>query len=268
MELVDTYKQQLHRFMAGTTVDEFKALFPAPSMSSALSAEKFSIKLKLENFWGDKTLSDLLKLVTLLGIPGDYLHLSKVEDGNCIAVIWLCSTSHITELIMKMHEVAESLQAEGVLQLYVGEHLVSGSMEEIDWHQLDTAELGGVEICRHRVQHQKVKQAATCEVKSFTEYVPSQHIVMSNAELSIPNLEQKLKEEGLNATNWREVGLKLGLPSSRLQVIEADVYPPSQQLCLYKMLNDWFRQDSTATMEKYTRALRLVNLTSLHKKDF
>ena len=86
---------------------------------------------------------------------------------------------------------------------------------------------------------------------------------MSNAELSIQNLERKLKEEGLNATNWREVGLKLGLAFDSLQVIEADVYPPSQIQCLYKMLNNWCRQDPTATMEKYTRALRLVSLISM-----
>lgn len=86
---------------------------------------------------------------------------------------------------------------------------------------------------------------------------------MSNAELSIPNLERKLKEEGLNAINWREVGLKLGLAFDSLQVIEADVHPPSQIQCLYKMLNNWCRQDPTATMEKYTRALRLVSSISM-----
>ena len=56
MELVDTYKQQLHHFMAGTTVNEFKALFSAPITSSGLANGKVSVKLKLKNFWGDKTL--------------------------------------------------------------------------------------------------------------------------------------------------------------------------------------------------------------------
>ena len=127
--------------MAGTTVNEFKALFPSPITSSALSAEKVSIKLKLKSFWGDKTLDDLLKLVmTLLGIPGDYLHLSKVENG-CVAVIWLCSNSLIIELIAKLHEVTKSLQIEGVQQVYVGEQLVFGPMEKMDQHQWDTAKL-------------------------------------------------------------------------------------------------------------------------------
>ena len=170
MELVDTYKQQLHHFMAGTTVKKFKALFPAPITSSALLADKVSIKLKLKNFWGDKTLDDLLKLViTLLGIPGNHLHLSKVEDG-CIAVIWLCSTSHIIELIAKMHEVAESLQIEGVQQVYVEEQLVLGPMEVMDQHQWDTAELREVGVYRRRVQHQKIKQAATCEFKRLSMF--------------------------------------------------------------------------------------------------
>ena len=116
--IVDTYKQQLHHFMAGTTVNEFKALFSAPITSSGLVNGKVSVKLKLG--MTRYLVHDLLKLVTLLGIPGDYLHLSKVEDDNSIAVIWLCSTSHITELIVKTHEVAESLKIEGVQQVYVG----------------------------------------------------------------------------------------------------------------------------------------------------
>lgn len=156
--------------MAGTTVNEFKALFPAPITSSALTTKKVSIKLKLQSLWGDRTLSDLLKLVmTLLGIPGDHLHLSKIEDG-CIAVIWLCSTSHITELIMKMHEVAESLKIEGVQQVYVEEQLVVGPMEVIDQHQQDTAKLRDIGVHRRRVHPQKIKQAATCEFKSMYLY--------------------------------------------------------------------------------------------------
>ena len=163
IEIVDRYKQQLHHFMASTTFNKFKALFPVPITSSALSTEKVSIKLKLKNFWGDRTLSDLLKLVmTLLGIPGDHLHLSKVEDG-CVAVIWLCSTSHIIELVVKMHEVSESLQKEGVQQVYVGEQLVLGPVEEMDQHLWDTTEPREVGIHRRHVQHQKIKQAATCE---------------------------------------------------------------------------------------------------------
>ena len=88
---------------------------------------------------------DLLKLVTLLGIPGDYLHLSKVEDGNSIAVIWLCSNSHIIELIAKMHEVTESLQIEGVQQVYVGEQLVLEPMEAID-------QISGIQLSRETLE--------------------------------------------------------------------------------------------------------------------
>ena len=68
--LVDQYKQKLGYFMSGTRIDEFKALFPAPITSSTLSAEKIPIKLKLDRFWDDKTLDDLIQLVKLLGVLG------------------------------------------------------------------------------------------------------------------------------------------------------------------------------------------------------
>ena len=131
--------------MSGTRIDEFKALFPAPITSSTLSAEKIPIKLKLDRFWDDKTLDDLVQLVKLLGVLGNHLHLSKVE-GGCVAVIWLCSTSHIKELIRKMHETADLLQLKGVLQVYAEEELKLelGPTEVMDQHQ---SEVG---VHRHR----------------------------------------------------------------------------------------------------------------------
>ena len=157
--------------MAGTTVNEFKALFPASVTSSSPSVKKVSIKLKLKNFWGDKTLDDLLKLVMkLLGIAGDYLHLFKVEDG-CVAVIWLCLTSHINELITKMCEVADSLQIEGVQQVYVGDKLLLGPEEAMDQHQWDTTKLKEAGMHQCHVQHQKINEVARCEFKRFTKYL-------------------------------------------------------------------------------------------------
>ena len=103
----------------------------------------------------------------LLGIASDYLHLFKVEDG-CVAVIWLCSTSHINELSTKMCEVADSLQIEGVQQVYVGDQLLLGPVEAMDQHQWKLKEAG---MHQRRVQHQKIKQTATCEFKRFTKYV-------------------------------------------------------------------------------------------------
>ena len=76
----------------------------------------------------------------------------------------------IIELIAKMHEVAESLQIEGVQQVYVEEQLVLGPMEVMDQHQWDTAELREVGVHRRCVQHQKIKQAATCEVKRLSMF--------------------------------------------------------------------------------------------------
>ena len=109
--------------MAGTTVNQFKKLFPASTTHSKLSAGKVPLKLKLKNFWGDETLDDLTKLVSLFGVSGQYLHLSKVDDG-CIAALWLCSLYDAKELKINVFEAADSLQAKGVLQVFVGKEFL------------------------------------------------------------------------------------------------------------------------------------------------
>ena len=81
------------------------------------------VRLKLQNFWGERTLDDLTKLVGLLGVPSTHLHLTRVDEG-CIAVTWLCSTSYIRELIQAIYRAAGSLRAEGVLQVFTGEEMV------------------------------------------------------------------------------------------------------------------------------------------------
>ena len=80
--------------------------------------------MKLHTSWGNDTLKDLTKLVVgQLGIPGNYLHLCKIEDG-CIAVIWLCSVDVADDLKDAISEVSDTLQLKGVLQVFVGEELV------------------------------------------------------------------------------------------------------------------------------------------------
>ena len=79
--------------------------------------------MKLYTSWGNDTLKDLTKLVGLLGVFGNHLHLSKVEDG-CIAVIWLCSISVAEDLKDAIPEVSDALQSKGVLQVFVGEEIV------------------------------------------------------------------------------------------------------------------------------------------------
>ena len=98
-------------------------LFPASATPSKLSTGKVSLRLKLRNRWGDSTLSDLTDLVSLFGVPGKHLHLSKAHDG-CIAVIWLCSISNTKELKEAIVEAADSLQTKGVLQVFIREELV------------------------------------------------------------------------------------------------------------------------------------------------
>ena len=109
--------------MGSKTVNQFKALFPALATPSKLLAEKFSFELRFLNVWGDRTLSDLKILVSRFGVPGEHLHLSKIDDG-CIAVIWLCSTMFIKELKAAIVEATDLLETEGVLKVFIGEELV------------------------------------------------------------------------------------------------------------------------------------------------
>ena len=109
--------------MTSTTLSQFRTLFPASATPSVLSAGMVHVRLKLQNFWGEHTLDDLSKLVSLLGVPSTHLHLTRVDEG-CIAVTWLCSTSYIRELKQAIDRAAGSLQAEGVLQVFTGEEMV------------------------------------------------------------------------------------------------------------------------------------------------
>ena len=84
---------------------------------------KFSFELKFLNVWGDRTLNDLKILVCRFGVPGEHLHLSKIDDG-CIAVIWLCSTLFIKELKAAIVEATDLLETEGVLKVFIKEELV------------------------------------------------------------------------------------------------------------------------------------------------
>ena len=109
--------------MSSTTLSQFRTLIPASATPSVLSARRVHVRLKLQNFWGERTLDDLTKLVGLLGVPGTHLHLTRVNEG-CIAVTWLCSTSHVRELKQAINQAAGSLRAEGVLQVFTGEEMV------------------------------------------------------------------------------------------------------------------------------------------------
>ena len=102
--------------MTGTTVNQFRELFPISATSSKLSAGKISIKLKLLTKWGTDTLDSLTELVGLFGVPGS-------QEG-CIAIVWLCSSSDIKELKGAVLSAADSLQTRGVMKVFVGKELV------------------------------------------------------------------------------------------------------------------------------------------------
>ena len=55
--------------MAGTTVNQFKKLFPASATPYKLSAEKVPVRFNLSHVWGDNTLHDLNDLIINLGVP-------------------------------------------------------------------------------------------------------------------------------------------------------------------------------------------------------
>ena len=120
---VKKYEKQRQRFMASSTVRQFKQLFPASATPSKLLLGKETVTLKLKNKWGSKTIQDLTELIINFGVSGNAFHLYKVENG-CIAVIWLCSTTEIKQLKIAILEVAESLQNVGVLRVLVGEEVV------------------------------------------------------------------------------------------------------------------------------------------------
>ena len=108
--------------MTGTTVSQFKKLFPASATPYKLSAGKILIKLKLSNLWGNNTLGDLNNLIINLGVP---LHVCDITHG-CITVLFLCSIADVKELKINVNssEVADSLQTKGVLQVFIGEELM------------------------------------------------------------------------------------------------------------------------------------------------
>ena len=122
-ELVQKYERRYHHFMGGTTVSQFKALFPASATPLKLSDGKTSIILKLKKQWDMETLEDLVNLVNLFVEPGIVIHLSKVGQG-CIAVTWLCSTVDVKNLRTAISDVADSLQTKGVLQVLVEEEII------------------------------------------------------------------------------------------------------------------------------------------------
>ena len=109
--------------MTGTTVNQFRELFPVSATSSKLSAGKIPIKLKLLTKWGTDTLDSLTELVGRFGVRGSHLHLSKIEEG-CIAVVWLCSSTDVKELKGAILGAADSLQTKGVMKVFHGKELV------------------------------------------------------------------------------------------------------------------------------------------------
>ena len=101
-------------------MNQFQKLFLEPVAPSNLLIGKVKITAKLERVWGDNTINDLARLVDILKIRSENLHLYQIRNG-CIAVIWLCSISDVEEQKKALWQANVSLQNMGVLQLFIGE---------------------------------------------------------------------------------------------------------------------------------------------------
>ena len=111
--------------MSSVTVNQFKEMFSKLATDALLSAEMVHVTFKLDNYWDEETLNDLIKLpIRLFKVPGKLLHLLRVDDG-CVAVTWgLCPTADVKDLEISIKESIDSLQTNGVLQVFVGEELM------------------------------------------------------------------------------------------------------------------------------------------------
>ena len=78
---------------------------------------------------------------------------------------------------------------------------------------------------------------------------------MSRPVFSVASLRKIVHKEGFNASQWREIGTQLELPSNELDEIEWSC-PRSPRDCLLKTLALWLRYDETGTLEKFKMALK------------
>ena len=56
------------------------------------------------------------------------------------------------------------------------------------------------------------------------------------------------------ATDWREIGVELGLTNAKLREIEVN-YPRDVKQCCNRMFSEWLRVDTTASWEKLFTAI-------------
>ena len=122
-DLISKYEEKQGMFMESTTLVQFKEQLPVFTATDSAPAMKIPVNMKLENVWGDKTLKDLTVLIQRLGVPGKYLHFSKVSTSS-IAVHWLCPADKIQELEEAIAAAADSFYVEGVKQISIGGGLV------------------------------------------------------------------------------------------------------------------------------------------------
>ena len=107
-KLISEYEEEKDEFMRSTTLAEFKKMLPA-----SLTVVDRHITMKIQNYWGERTLKDLQMLTQMLIGPGDHLQLLKVSKDS---IIVHPAESEPEEAITA---AAKSLHAEGVEQVSV-----------------------------------------------------------------------------------------------------------------------------------------------------
>ena len=126
--LIDEYEHKCNKFMSSTTLTQFKEMLPVDVKSSELSARnKIMITMKLTDYWGERTIRDLMSLVSHLGFITNHLHIVKVSEG-CIAVHMLCPCHVVPELKNAVSAASDKLYENGVLQVSVEETVVFSLM--------------------------------------------------------------------------------------------------------------------------------------------
>ena len=75
-----------------------------------------------------------------------------------------------------------------------------------------------------------------------------------SVEPTTPTLLELQRFTPLYFTDWREIGVELGLTDAKLREIEMN-YPRDVKRCCNKMFSGWLRVDTTASWEKLFTAI-------------
>ena len=124
-QLLSNYEKKLQDFMKTTTVDDYKK-YCKEHLLELISSSAEPVTMKLSDQWMKRTLENLKMLTCqLLKVPGSCLHLHVITE-DCVAVHWLCPVSIVPALREAILSATDTLQQEGILQIFIGGEAVLG----------------------------------------------------------------------------------------------------------------------------------------------